>query len=82
MVEAETAAQLSKVSIQLSAVFTVVGIALLYLAIAISDASNEIKVLWASGLSLGVAFLFLVIWTMARDAVRSHERELRRKLSP
>lgn len=82
MVEVDTAAQVSKMSIQMAAAFTVIGLGLLYLAIAISDASNEVKVLWASGLSLTVAFLFLIIWTMARDSVRTHERELRRKPMP
>jgi uncharacterized membrane protein len=65
-----------------SAAFAVMGIGLLYLAIMISDASDETKVLWASGLSLGVAFVFLMVWTMAKDSIRTYERELKRKISP
>jgi hypothetical protein len=41
-----------------------------------------VKVLWASGLSLTMAFTFLIIWTMARDSMRVHERESRRRMSP
>ncbi len=82
MVEAETAAQVSKLSMQMSILFGIIGVGLLYLAIGISDASNEVKIIWASGLSLTVAFMFLVIWTMARDSILSRERELRRKLMP
>lgn len=62
--------------------FAVIGVSLLYLAIAISDASEMVKVLWASGLSLTMAFTFLIIWTMARDSTRVHERESRRRTSP
>jgi uncharacterized membrane protein len=77
-----TAVQVSKMSMIFSAAFAVMGIGLLYLAIMISDASDETKVLWASGLSLGVAFVFLMVWTMAKDSIRTYERELRRKISP
>jgi hypothetical protein len=79
MVEVETASQICRVSIQLSAVFAVIGVGLLYLAIAISSASIEMKVLWASALSMGVAFAFAIVWTMARDAIRARELEIRRK---
>jgi membrane protein CcdC involved in cytochrome C biogenesis len=82
MVEVQTATEVSKISIQLSAAFAIIGIGLLYLAIVISDASETVKVLWASGLSLAVAFIFLVIWTMARDAIRVHDREQRRRSVP
>ena len=82
MVEVQTANEVSRVSIQLSAVFSVVGVGLLYLAIAISDASETLKIIWASGLSLTVAFVFLMIWTMAKDTIRSAEREQRRRTSP
>lgn len=77
-----TAVQVSRMSMMFSAVFAVIGIGLLYLAIVISDASNEMKVLWSSGLSLAVAFVFLMVWTMAKDSIRTYERELRRKISP
>ncbi|MBU1915329.1 MAG: hypothetical protein KJ563_09075, partial [Candidatus Thermoplasmatota archaeon] len=60
----------------------VIGIGLLYLAIVISDASNEMKVIWASGLSLTVAFVFLLVWSMAKDSIKTYERELKRKISP
>jgi len=82
MVEVQTANEVSKLSIQLSAVFSVVGVALLYVAIMISDASATMKIIWASGLSLTVAFVFLLIWTMARDTMRAVEREQKRKASP
>lgn len=79
MVEIETVSQVSRMSIQMAGVFAVVGIGLMYLYIAISDVANTTKVLWASALSLGVAFTFLVIWTIARDTVRQREREAQRK---
>ncbi len=82
MVEVGTAAEVSRLSMQMSVLFAVIGVGLLYLAIAISDASNEVKVIWASGLSLTVAFVFLVIWSTVRDSMQSRERELRRKLLP
>jgi hypothetical protein len=82
MVETQTASEVSRMSIQLSMVFAIIGVSLLYLAIAISDASEMVKVLWASGLSLTMAFTFLIIWTMARDSMRVRERESRRKTSP
>jgi len=70
---------LSKMSIQMAGAFAVLGIALLYLYIAISDAASTTKVLWASALSLGVAFVFLIVWTFARDVVRQRERGSERK---
>jgi len=70
MVEKETAVQVSKMSIQLAGVFAVIGVALMYLYVAIADVPETTKLLWASGLSLGVAFTFLVIWTFARDISR------------
>jgi len=79
MVEMETAVQVSKLSIQLSAAFAVIGVGLLYLAIAISDAPLETKILWASALSMGVALAFAIVWTMARDSLRARELEIRRK---
>lgn len=79
MVEARTVAEVSNISIRFSAVFAIIGIGLLYLYIAISDVSSQIKVLWASGLSIAVAAVFLVIWTIARDVLRERERELKRK---
>lgn len=74
-----TATVVSRMAIQLSAIFAVIGIGLLYLAIAISDASETTKVIWASGLSLTVAVVFLIIWTMARDSTRQQERETKRR---
>lgn len=82
MVETQTAGEVSRMAIQFSMVFAIIGVSLLYLAIAISDASEMVKVLWASGLSLTMAFTFLIIWTMARDSMRVREREFRRKTSP
>lgn len=70
MVEKATAAEVSKVSVRLSAAFGCIGIGLLYVAILISDASDTTKILWASTLSFGVAILFLVIWSMASDSVK------------
>ncbi len=78
MVEVGTVAGLSKLSIWLSGAFAVISIGLLYLYIALTDASLSQKVLWAAGLSIVVAFVFLVSWTVARDVVRAKERELRR----
>lgn len=82
MVEVQTADEVSRLSIQLSAAFSIVGVALLYAAIVISDVSATTKIIWASGLSLTVAFVFLLIWTMARDTARAIERERQRKSSP
>lgn len=73
MVEKETATQVSRMSIQLAAIFAIVGVALMYLYIGIADVPDTTKILWASGLSLGVAFTFLVIWMFARDFVRQRE---------
>jgi len=75
MVEKETAAQLSKMSIQMAGVFTVIGVGLMYLYIAIAEVPDTTKILWASGLSLGVAFVFLIIWTFARDLVRQRDSQ-------
>lgn len=75
MVEKETAAQASKMSIQMAGVFAVVGVGLMYLYIAIAEVPDTTKVLWASGLSLGVAFTFLVIWTFARDLVKQRDSQ-------
>jgi hypothetical protein len=82
MVGMESADQISRISIQLGAAFAVAGVGLLYLAIAISSVPDVTKILWASALSLAVGALFLIIWTMAKDTVRSYERELKRKASP
>ena len=82
MVEIGTVSEVSKLSIQLSGVFAVVGIGLMYLYIGISNAADTTKVLWASTLSLAVAFIFLVIWTISRDTIRSYEREQKRKMMP
>ena len=79
MADTGTAAQLSKVAIQLSATFAVVGIGLLYLYIMISSAPDTVKVLWASGLSIAVALTFLVIWTIARDVLKENDRLTRRR---
>jgi hypothetical protein len=79
MVEVGTVSEVSKVSIRLSAAFSVIGVALLYLYIAVTDASLPTKVLWSATLSLGVAMVFIVVWTIARDVVRNYEREARRK---
>ena len=78
MVEIGTVAELSKVSIRISAAFAVIGVGLLYLYIAVSDVATPIKVLWSAALSLAVAMIFLVSWTMARDALKTHEREAKR----
>jgi hypothetical protein len=80
MVESGTVAEVSRMSIMFAAVFTVVGIGLLYLYIAIADVSNETKILLASGLSLGVAVTALIIWTLSKDFGKS--REAQRKISP
>ena len=80
MVESGTVAEVSRMSIMFAAVFTVVGIGLLYLYIAIADVSSGTKILWASGLSLGVAVTSLIIWTLSKDFGKS--REAQRKISP
>jgi hypothetical protein len=79
MVEIGTVAELSKVSVRISAAFAIIGVGLLYLYIAVSDTSTAVKVLWSAALSLGMAIIFLVAWTMARDALKTHEREALRK---
>ncbi len=79
MVEIGTVSELSKVSIRISAAFAIIGVGLLYLYIGVTDASTPVKVLWSAALSLAVAIVFLVAWTMARDALRTHEREAKRK---
>lgn len=79
MVEAETVSGISKMSMWLSGAFAVVSIGLLYLYIVITDASTPQKVLWAAGLSVAVAVIFLISWSIARDVVKDKEREMRRK---
>ncbi len=79
MVEIGTVSELSKVSIRISAAFAIIGVGLLYLYIGVTDASTPVKVLWSAALSLGVAIVFLVAWTMARDALRTYEREAKRR---
>lgn len=78
MVEVGTVAGISKMSIWLSGIFAIVSIGLLYLYIAMTDASAPQKVLWAAGLSIAVAFVFLISWSVARDILREKERELKR----
>ncbi len=79
MVEVGTVSEISKMAVKLSAAFTVIGIGLLYLYIAVTDASMPTKVLWSATLSLGVAMIFVLIWTLARDVLRDYERTLKRK---
>ena len=79
MVEVGTVSEITKLSIRLSAAFTVIGIGLLYVYIAVTDAATPTKVLWSAALSLGVAIVFLVTWSIARDVIKDHEREARRK---
>ena len=80
MVEKETAAQVSKLSIQMTGIFAVVGVGLMYLYIAIAEVPDTTKVLWASGLSIGMAVTFLITWNLARDF--AGPRELPRKPVP
>ena len=79
MVEVGTVSEISTMAVRLSAAFSVIGVGLLYLYIAVTDASMPTKVLWSATLSLGVAMIFVVIWTIARDVVRNYERELKRR---
>jgi len=79
MVEVGTVSEISKVAVRLSAAFSVIGIGFLYLYIVVTDASMPTKVLWSATLSLGVAMIFVVTWTIARDVVRNYERELKRR---
>jgi preprotein translocase subunit SecG len=78
MVEIGTVSGISKLSIWLSGAFAVISIGLMYMYIAIADASTPQKVLWAAGLSVAVAVIFLISWTLARDVVRQKEREMKR----
>lgn len=78
MVEIGTVSGISKLSIWLSGAFAVISIGLMYLYIAITDASTPQKILWAAGLSIAVAVIFLISWTVARDVLREKEREMRR----
>lgn len=82
MVDSGIAAQASKMSIQLTGAFTVLGTGLLYLYIAISDVDNQTKVLWASVLSLVLAVIFLIIWSLAKDLAKPKERGPQQKISP
>ncbi len=82
MVETQTARTISKAAIVLASSFAVLGVGLLYLYIVISTASDGTKVLWASGLSIVVAFLLALVWTMARDSERQAEREAKRRQVP
>jgi len=77
MVEKETLSEVSKMSIQMAGIFTVVGVGLMYLYILISEVPDTTKVLWASALSLGVAFTFLFMWVFARDSLRQRETSRR-----
>ncbi|HUU07787.1 MAG TPA: hypothetical protein VMW88_05190 [Thermoplasmata archaeon] len=79
MVEVGTVSEISTMAVRLSAAFSVIGVGLLYLYIAVTDASMSTKVLWSATLSLGVAMMFVVIWTIARDVVRNYERDLKRR---
>ncbi len=79
MVEVGTVSEISTMAVRLSAAFSVIGVGLLYLYIAVTDASTATKVLWSATLSLGVAMIFVVIWTIARDVVRNYERDLKRR---
>ncbi len=79
MVEVGTVSEISKMAVKLSAAFSVIGIGLLYLYIAVTDASMPTKVLWSATLSLGVAMIFVITWTIARDVIRNYERELKRR---
>ncbi len=79
MVEVGTVSEISKIAVRLSAAFSVIGIGLLYLYIAVTDASMPTKVLWSATLSLGVAMIFVITWTIARDVIRNYERELKRR---
>ena len=82
MVESETMREISKVSIRFSAAFAVISVGLMYVYIGVTDASLSTKVLWSSALSMGVAIAFIITWTIARDAVRQCERELKRTQKP
>lgn len=82
MIESSNVAQMSRLSIQLSVIFAVIGVGLLYLYIAISSVPDTTKILWASGLSIGVAFTFLVVWTIARDIMKESDRFTKRKSMP
>jgi len=79
MVEAENTRMISRMAIQFSMAFAILGIGLLYLAILISDADVITKVIWASGLSLTVAAVFLIVWAMAMDSVRQQDWEMRQR---
>lgn len=73
MVQKETICEVTNISIRLSAAAAVLGIGLLYVYIAVSDASVQTKVLWSAVLSLGVALVSIIIWSMARDATIAAE---------
>ena len=79
MAQTETTGSVSKLSIVLMAAFAVLGVGLLYLYIVTSSASDGTKILWASGLSIVVAFLFAIVWAMAKDVEKQEERESRRR---
>ena len=79
MVEGETATMASRMAIQLSMVFAILGIGLLYFAIAISSADEITKIIWASALSLTVATVFSIVWTMALDSARQQDWDAKQR---
>ena len=79
MVEGRSKASVSGMAIQLSLVFGILGVGLLYLAILISDASNLMKIVWASGLSLGVATAILLVRAMLMDVETQRELEQKQR---
>jgi len=73
MAKGEVATQVSSLSIRLSAVFTVLGIGMLYLYIAVSAVPETVKILWAGGLSIVLAVIFLIVWTLSVDLIRQRD---------
>lgn len=75
-------ATLARLSARLVQLFTAIGIGLLYLYIALSDATAASKVFWLSLLSIGVALLFLIVYWATRDVLRTEQREQLRRPMP
>jgi len=59
--------------------FGFAGVAFLYLYIVLLDVPLQDKVLFAAVLTIGLAFLFMGLYSIIQDSIRAAERAKRRK---
>ena len=59
--------------------FTVAGIAFMYIYIFLLDIAMTQKVLFAGALTLTIAFIFMGMYTVAKESLRGAERQRSRK---